>query len=92
MSKDCKDGMCDIHNQTPFKFIPGDGSKIGMCFFIKETSDEDRTFEKIKIEDITYEDSLKMSVDYKSFKWLPYGSEITLPNDEKAICEAGMFN
>lgn len=91
MEKNCKDGKCDVHNQTPLKFIPDNGNKIGICFFIKKVSDNPSKFEKIKIEDITYDDSLKMSSDYKSFKWLPYGSEITLPDGSKSICKAGMF-
>jgi hypothetical protein len=69
------DSVLEKINKTDIKYnrtledrIPSDITELGVGFFIQE-SDGDRPYEKIKIEDISYEDSCNMNDKYISFKW-----------------------
>ena len=101
MENNCKNGMCDMLNQTRPQLIPEDGSKLGMGFFTQKNSNPEkegayhgRKYEKIKVEDISYDDTVNKGEegDYVGFLWVPYGVEIAWAGGVKAVCEPGMFD
>lgn len=87
--ENCKNGLCDTKNQTNELFIPKDHNDSGISFFVIKSGDE---MEKIKIEGISYAETLVRGEDSISFKFIPHNVEITLPNGEVAICKDGMFD
>ena len=87
----CKNGVCGIKNQTSAHCIPESNDQLGIGFFCYKNSEIERGIEKIKVEDISYKDTLKKGEDSIAFNFIPYGVEIVI-DGEKVICKKGMFD